>query len=311
MQVGLGDDPALVALERHPLGEHVVGVGQARRAVRARLVGELDAVLVQQPAGLRQVGDDRLVRVDQVGVVDAAQVAPRRRDLTGRPRRAGSRGRGTSPTPPRSRTTSAARARAARRGARGPGRTRCLARRRDGARAARGGLPGGARSTASRSPTTARGPRSRWPTSAYDALRRAAGRAREEDDAPGVARDLVERTHQLRPRGGRPGAWSEPPPTCPRRAGGGTPRSAPARPRRPRRHPRRSVARRSRDACAGTSSSADYSPERLGFMSTLLLGLRSGPGRRPDRGRDRVRAVRRARRRRRSRARRRAAWSGV
>ena len=75
VQVRLGDDPALVALQRHPLREHVVGVGQARRAVRTRLVGELDAVLVQQPARLRQVGDDRLVRVDQVGVVDAAQVA--------------------------------------------------------------------------------------------------------------------------------------------------------------------------------------------------------------------------------------------
>ena len=33
-----------------------------------RLVGELDAVLVQQPARLRQVGHDRLVRVDEVGV---------------------------------------------------------------------------------------------------------------------------------------------------------------------------------------------------------------------------------------------------
>ena len=40
-----------------------------------RLVRELDAVLVQQAAGLRQVGHDRLVRVDEVGVRDAAQVA--------------------------------------------------------------------------------------------------------------------------------------------------------------------------------------------------------------------------------------------
>src|SRR5215210_1980600 len=75
VQVGLGDDPPLVTLQRHPLREHVVGVGQAWRAVRAGLVREFDAVLVQQPAGLGQVGDDRLVRIDQVGVVDAAQVA--------------------------------------------------------------------------------------------------------------------------------------------------------------------------------------------------------------------------------------------
>ena len=108
VHVRLGDQALLVALERHPLGEHVVGVGQPRRAVGPRLVRELDAVLVQQPAGLRQVGDDRLVRVDQVGVRRAAQVArapgspaaPARR-----PTRGGSRGRGTSPTPPRSRTT--------------------------------------------------------------------------------------------------------------------------------------------------------------------------------------------------------------
>ncbi len=75
VHVGLGDQAALVALEGHPLGEHVVGVGQPRRAVGARLVRELDAVLVQQPAGLRQVGHDRAVRVDQVRVRRAAQVA--------------------------------------------------------------------------------------------------------------------------------------------------------------------------------------------------------------------------------------------
>src|SRR3954470_8918080 len=68
------DQAPLVALERHPLGEHVVGVREPRRAVGLGLVGELDAVLVEQPAGLRQVGDDRLVRVDEVGVWDAAQL---------------------------------------------------------------------------------------------------------------------------------------------------------------------------------------------------------------------------------------------
>ena len=67
--------PPLVAGQRHPLRQHVVGVGQPRAAVRPRLVGELDAVLAEQPAGLRQVGDDRLVRVDQVGVRRARAVA--------------------------------------------------------------------------------------------------------------------------------------------------------------------------------------------------------------------------------------------
>ena len=52
--------------------------GSRARAVGLGLVRELDAVLVQQAAGLRQVGDDRLVRVDQVGVRDALEVRPAR-----------------------------------------------------------------------------------------------------------------------------------------------------------------------------------------------------------------------------------------
>src|SRR4051794_24311966 len=48
MHVRAGDQPALIALERHPLGEDVVGVGQARGAVGLGLVRELDAVLVEQ-----------------------------------------------------------------------------------------------------------------------------------------------------------------------------------------------------------------------------------------------------------------------
>src|SRR3954470_13148327 len=47
------DEAPLVALERHPLGQHVVGVRQPRGAVGLRLVGELDAVLVEQAGGLR------------------------------------------------------------------------------------------------------------------------------------------------------------------------------------------------------------------------------------------------------------------
>src|SRR5437879_2126147 len=48
VHVRAGDQPALVARQRHPLGQHVIGVRQPRAAVRARLVGERDAVLVEQ-----------------------------------------------------------------------------------------------------------------------------------------------------------------------------------------------------------------------------------------------------------------------
>ena len=54
----------------------------ARAAVGARLVGELDAVLVEQHAGLRQVGDDRLVRVDEVGVLGRGRAVGRPRPQT-------------------------------------------------------------------------------------------------------------------------------------------------------------------------------------------------------------------------------------
>src|SRR3954469_3562118 len=53
VHVRAGDQAAFVALERHPLGQHVVGVRQTGAAVRLGLVRELDAVLVQEAAGLR------------------------------------------------------------------------------------------------------------------------------------------------------------------------------------------------------------------------------------------------------------------
>ena len=72
----LVDEAPLVAGQRHPLRQHVVGVRQQRAAVRPRLVGELHAVLGEQRAGLRQVGDDRLVRVHEVGVRRASAARP-------------------------------------------------------------------------------------------------------------------------------------------------------------------------------------------------------------------------------------------
>ena len=53
VHVRAGDQAPLVAGQRHPLRQHVVGVGQPRAAVGPRLVGELDAVLVEQLARLR------------------------------------------------------------------------------------------------------------------------------------------------------------------------------------------------------------------------------------------------------------------
>src|SRR4051812_42845256 len=76
MQVGLVDQALLIALERHPLRQHVVGVRQAGGPERARLVGELDAVLVEHLAGLGQVGHDRLVRVAEVGVRRPPEAPP-------------------------------------------------------------------------------------------------------------------------------------------------------------------------------------------------------------------------------------------
>jgi len=41
VHVRAGDEVALVAGQRHPLGQHVVGVRQARAAIRPRLVGNV------------------------------------------------------------------------------------------------------------------------------------------------------------------------------------------------------------------------------------------------------------------------------
>src|SRR5437899_1311430 len=48
VHVGVGDQALLVAGEGHPLGQHVVGVGEPGAPVGSALVGELDAVLAQQ-----------------------------------------------------------------------------------------------------------------------------------------------------------------------------------------------------------------------------------------------------------------------
>ena len=73
VEIRLGDQVVLAAAQRHPLGEDIVGRRQALAVVL-----EADAVLGQKLTGLRVVGDQRPVRVDQVRV---ARVAPRDRDV--------------------------------------------------------------------------------------------------------------------------------------------------------------------------------------------------------------------------------------
>ena len=118
VHVGLADQSPLVGGERHPLGEHVVGVGQPRAAERLGQVGERHAVLVQQLAASR-ARRRRSACADRSG--RRRGHPPRAPDRPARPTRAGSRGRGTSPSHARPRTSAAAHARAARRGARAPG----------------------------------------------------------------------------------------------------------------------------------------------------------------------------------------------
>ena len=66
--LAVADQLALVGAQRHPLGEHVVGVGEPLLRLRVGAIGEADAVLAQQLAGLGVVGDDRAVRIEQIAV---------------------------------------------------------------------------------------------------------------------------------------------------------------------------------------------------------------------------------------------------
>ena len=68
VHVGAADHAILVGGERHPLGEHVVGGGQAVPPAAPVRSGNSTQYSLQQLATPRDVGDDRLVRVDQVGV---------------------------------------------------------------------------------------------------------------------------------------------------------------------------------------------------------------------------------------------------
>src|SRR4051794_14661809 len=200
-----GDQAALVAVERHPLGEHVVGVGKSCRAVRARLVGELDAVLVQEAAGLREVGDDRLVRVDQVGVRDALQVLAERASW------AGGGGVGRLAAPHADEPEVAVHRPLFLVHARLQELAGALLSAALAAGVVRGDLAGAAGLAASAAsfgaPLEPRGGDLPEQRDDYDrrrgkgdghGLTGAAGRAREEDDATRVARDLLERADHLR-----------------------------------------------------------------------------------------------------------------
>ena len=200
VHVRRGDQAALVALERHPLGEHVVGVRQPRGPVRLGLVGELDAVFVQQPAGLRQVGDDRLVGIDQVRVRHPAQVL------------VGARGRAVDPAPDPDQAQVAVHLPLFLVHARPQQLTCALLGAALAARVVRGDHALGARRLTSAAGLQAAGDvghhdlpqegddddrRGAECDGHRDATARPARGAREEDHSAGVARDLVERAHQL------------------------------------------------------------------------------------------------------------------
>ena len=184
VHVGRADQPALVAAQRHPLGEDVVGVGQALAVLAVVAVGEADAVLAEQLAGREVVGDDRLVRVDQVAV--GRLDPPRRPPEDVEEARAPGR-----PRAPRRRGPSASR-RSARRSARSsrPGSGRCAGEAGRRSREVRGGAS--ARGRDRRRPPP--GPRSRGSAMATAATliargsagRSSAGGRREEDHALGV-----------------------------------------------------------------------------------------------------------------------------
>ena len=217
VHVGLADQPPLVGGQRHPLGEHVVGVGQPGAAVGPRVVRERDAVLVEQLAGRR---------------------ARRRRSAcAGRSGRRTGAGRAVSalaePAPHAQEAELAvhrpvvlvdARAQQLARALLGAAfAAGVIADRRAGAPARRPQLarPRRARASASagRAPTAARrarrGGAEREPSAASASRGCAAGGAREEDHALGVAGNLVEALDELGLAASAGSARSAPPPTCP------------------------------------------------------------------------------------------------
>ena len=248
------DQAPLVAGQRHPLREHVVGVRQQRGAVGPRLVGEL-ARSARRAARGSAAGRRRSACAGTRGTRTAR---PRRRGRAARapsasrPRPAGTRGRGTSTTPPRSRTSAGGHGRAARRAARGPGPMPVAGHDPAGARgAARSSArcAGWPPPTAARTMTIAVTLRAR--TISY--LPPAA--LREEDHAVRVARDLVEGPDHLRLAAAAADASWAPRPTCPSRAARGTPRRGRPAPR-----------------CTSTSPSASSTSPCPGFMRRNLIG---------------------------------------
>ena len=216
------------ARQRHPLGEHVVGVGQPRLPQPPRRGRGSATQYSLSSSPLRGVvGDDRPVRVDQVAVA--------RRRSRASPTRMKPRSRYIAQRLVARRPSAAARGRAARRGARGRGRRATAVRC-----AARGAALAARRATAERAAAIGGPKHDRRPGRVRGRAQQhrprrgqPPGGAREEDHALGAARDLGEVADHRAPRGGRAGARrSAPRPTCPRRAGGGTPRPGAPRPRR-------------------------------------------------------------------------------
>ncbi len=187
VHVRLADQPPLVARQRHPLGQHVVGVGQTRAAVGPGLVGERHAVLAEQLARRRErrrgsACGGRSGSRRRGSPARSSSPPGRLRSPGGRARRpGGTRDPGTSPTPARRRRSAAARGRAARRAAPALGHSRpCRARelapstprRREPAPSSRWGAPAPRAARPAR-PRRYRGraPRSQRPAGAPPAAR--------------------------------------------------------------------------------------------------------------------------------------------
>src|SRR6266545_8424769 len=69
MDVGRADQLVLVGAECHPLGEHIVGVGEPLPRLGIGTVAEADAVLAERLPGRRIECDERALRVDQPAVL--------------------------------------------------------------------------------------------------------------------------------------------------------------------------------------------------------------------------------------------------
>ncbi len=148
----------------------------------------------------------------------------------------------------------------ARRAARGPGRSRCPRRARGAPCGAPTARPRADQLLGQQRDDDERGHQERQQ---HRLPLPAAGRAREEDHALGISRDLLECLDHLRLAAAAPRRSGAPLPRVPRPAGCGTPRSAAARRRRPRHRLRPAAPHRGPASSSGSALSIDYVTLRM------------------------------------------------